>query len=92
MEPPAVDTTASTAVASGLVTGGSRMVQIGAVNDKIHLILDETPEVHGHRPGTKQEGVIRVLYENANGIDGKFTNNWKVEKAKELHDELRQTW
>jgi hypothetical protein len=36
----------------------------------------------------KQEGVIRLLYENANGIDGRFTNNEKVDKAKELHNEL----
>ncbi len=44
--------------------------------------------MHGNRPGKKQEGVIRVMYENAYGIDGRFTNNWKVEKFKDFHDEL----
>jgi hypothetical protein len=51
-------------------------------------IRDEVLEIHGNRPGRKQDGVIRLMYENANGIDGRFTENWKVEKARELHDEL----
>ncbi len=32
--------------------------------------------------------MIRLLYENANGIYGRFNNNEKVTKAKELHNEL----
>jgi hypothetical protein len=31
---------------------------------------------------------MQLVYEKANGIDGRFTNNLKVAKAKELHDEL----
>ena len=51
-------------------------------------IDDEVLAVHGDRMRGKQEGVIRLLYENANGIDGRFNNNDKVTKAKELHNEL----
>ena len=51
-------------------------------------INDEVLEMHGRYPIKKPEGVIRLIYENANGIDGRFTNNWKVEKAKDIHDEL----
>jgi hypothetical protein len=32
--------------------------------------------------------VIWLVYENANGIDGRFKNNGKVEKAKEIHNDL----
>jgi hypothetical protein len=32
--------------------------------------------------------VIWLVYENANGIDGRFKNNWKVEKAKGIHNDL----
>jgi hypothetical protein len=29
---------------------------------------------------------VCLVYENANGIDGRFKNNWKFEKAKEIHN------
>ena len=45
-------------------------------------------EVHGSRPTKKQDGVIQLIYKNINGIDEKYNNNWKVDKANELHDEL----
>ena len=55
---------------------------------ELENIEDEVLEVHGERARGKQEGMIRLLYENANGIDGRFNNNEKVAKAKELHNEL----
>lgn len=55
---------------------------------ELTAIRDEVLEIHGNRPTKKQDGVIRLMYENANGIDGRFKDNWKVEKARELHDEL----
>jgi hypothetical protein len=45
-------------------------------------------EVHGSQPMKKAEGVVRLIYENANGIDGRFSNNYKVEKAKRIHNDL----
>jgi hypothetical protein len=45
-------------------------------------------KVHGVAPGLKAEGITRLLYENANGIKCKWSTNWKVEKAHEVHDEL----
>ncbi len=32
--------------------------------------------------------MIRLVYENANGIDGRYKNKWKVEKAKGIHNDL----
>jgi hypothetical protein len=39
-------------------------------------------------PMSKAEGVIRLNYENANGINNKLSNYDKVEKAKGIIDEL----
>ena len=50
--------------------------------EELRGIMDEALEVHGHRPGKKQEGVIRVMYENANGIDGKFTKKLEGRESK----------
>ena len=55
---------------------------------ELQTINDEVLEIQGNWPAKKQEGVIRLIYENANGIDGRFKDNWRVEKAKELYDEL----
>jgi hypothetical protein len=44
--------------------------------------------VHGVLPGCKDDGIIRLLYENANGIPDRLGGNEKLDKAKELIDEL----
>ncbi len=48
---------------------------------EICTINDEVLEMHGTRPPPKPEGVTRLIYENTNGIDGRFKNNYKVDKA-----------
>ncbi len=45
-------------------------------------------KVHGVAPTSKGEGIIRLIYENANGFSNRLSNNEKVEKAKEIHEEL----
>jgi hypothetical protein len=55
------------------------------------MVKDHTEnvlEIHGLVPGKKTEGMIPLLYENANRFVGRYSNNTKVEKAKELHDKL----
>ncbi len=49
---------------------------------------DEILQVHGVLPGRKDNGIIRLLYENANGIPNRLGGNEKLDKAKELIDEL----
>jgi hypothetical protein len=51
-------------------------------------ISDEVLKVHGVAPATKGEGIIRLIYENANGFSNRLSNNEKIKKAKEIHDEL----
>jgi hypothetical protein len=51
-------------------------------------ILDEVLKIHGVAPASKGEGIIHLIYENANGFSNRLSNNDKVEKAKEIHDKL----
>ena len=51
-------------------------------------VPEEVLWVHGVVPGSKPEGVIRLIYENVNGLNNRLSGNEKVEKAKEIHDEL----
>ena len=51
-------------------------------------VSDEVLEVHGVAPGTKADGVFRMIYENCNGLSNKISGNDKLEKAKEIIDEL----
>ncbi len=50
--------------------------------------MDEVLKVHGVAPASKGEGIIHMIYENANGINNRLSDNEKVEKTKEIHDEL----
>ncbi len=49
---------------------------------------DEILQVHGVLPGRKDDGIIRLLYENTNGIPNRLGGNKKLDKAKELIDEI----
>ena len=39
-------------------------------------------------PATKGEGIIRLIYENTNGFSNRLSDNEKINKAKEIHNEL----
>jgi len=54
----------------------------------IRGVSDEILQVHGVLPGRKDDGIIRLLQENANGIPNRLEGNEKLDKAKELIDEL----
>ena len=50
-------------------------------------VSDELLQVHGVAPGSKQEGVVRLIYENLNGLLARLSNNEKLDKARGLiHD------
>ena len=51
-------------------------------------ISEELLRVHGISPGKKLEGVTIIIYENANIFNTRISGNEKVEKAKEVIDEL----
>jgi hypothetical protein len=51
-------------------------------------ISEEVLQVHGVAPPSKGKGVVRLIYENVNGLSNKLSNNVKVDTAKEIHDDL----
>jgi hypothetical protein len=51
-------------------------------------ISEEVLQVHGVLPGRKEEGITRLMYENANGSSNRMGGNKKLGKAKDLIDEL----
>ena len=51
-------------------------------------VTSELLQVHGLAPATKQEGVVRIIYENLNGLQARISNNSKLDKAKQIVDEL----
>ncbi len=58
----------------------NRMMELG--------ISEKVLQVHGVAPLSKGEGVVRLIYENVNDLSNKLSNNDKVDKAKEIHDNL----
>ena len=51
-------------------------------------VQEEVLQVHGMAPGTKGEGVTRLIYENLDGLANKISENEKLEKAKTIIDDL----
>jgi hypothetical protein len=51
-------------------------------------VADEALQVHGTPPLSKGKEILRLVYENVNGLSNKVSDNEKVEKAKKIHDEL----
>ena len=51
-------------------------------------ICEDLLKIHGVAPGRKAEGVIRVGMENMNGMPNHINGNEKLEKSKEIADEL----
>ncbi len=41
-------------------------------------------QVHGITPNSKQEGIFRVLCENANGFNNRISGNQKIAKALDI--------
>ena len=51
-------------------------------------IPKEMLQDHGYAPPMKTEGVVRLIYENVNGFCNCLSGNTKIERAKEINDEL----
>lgn len=51
-------------------------------------VSDEVLRVHGVAPGSKLEGIVRLIYENLNGLNSRMSENEKLDKAKGLIDDL----
>ena len=56
--------------------------------EEISRVADKLMEVHGVAPEKKAEGVSRLIYENVDELNNRISNNDKLEKAKEIIDDL----
>ena len=56
--------------------------------EEIVNVSDELLRVHGVPPQKKKEGCMRFIYENPDGINNRISGNEKLEKARDLIDEL----
>ena len=61
---------------------GEQLAVWGQVGDKIF-------QTHGEDLVQKKEGVLRLIYENVNGLHSGLLGNKKIEKAQAIHDELK---
>ena len=71
---------------SGLLQSQEEMQQQEEID--IRGVSEEVLQVHGVLPGRKEEGITRLLYENANGIHNRLGGNEKIDKAKDLINDL----
>jgi hypothetical protein len=51
-------------------------------------VPEEVLQIHGFAPPKKGECSVCLIYENINGINTRLCENGKVERMKEIHDEL----
>ncbi len=48
----------------------------------------EVLQVHGYTPPKKAAGTVRLIYENVNGFCNRLSGNEKVNRVREIHDDL----
>ena len=73
-------------------TINTRLLEHGEIlqqeQEIIRGVSEEVLQVHGVLPGRKEEGITRLMYENANGLSNRMCGNHKLNKCKDLIDEL----
>ena len=72
---------------SGEVEMNATMAKTLEQEEILH-VSDDLLKVHGVPPSKKREGCMRFVYENPDGISNRISGNEKLDKAKELLDEL----
>ena len=55
---------------------------------EVRQVDEELLQVHGVAPGSKQDGVCRLVCENLNGLNLRLSQNEKLEKAKQINHDL----
>jgi hypothetical protein len=69
-------------------TGDININQLGDIQQQEKLdmsgVLDNVLKVHGVMPGTKKEGITRLLYENCSSLSNRICGNNKLKNMKDL--------
>jgi hypothetical protein len=69
--------------------GEQRRTAEQEVSKEIRGVLEYLLNVHGLPPGWKGEGVTRVIYENLNGLQSALSKNEKLDKARQVINDLQ---
>ena len=56
--------------------------------EEVRWVNDYLLKVHGVAPGKKEGGIIRLMYENSNGLNSILSGNEKLEKAIQIIDDM----
>ena len=54
----------------------------------LEAVGDRLLQTHGMAPNTKQEGIFRMMCENANGFNNRISGNQKIAKALDIKEDL----
>ena len=71
--------------------GGKYQKHLTATTLEMKEIMEKADEIleeHGVAPGRKAEVVTKVIYDNGDGLNNIIGRNRKLEKAKEMIDDL----
>ena len=55
---------------------------------EVREIVEELLEVHGVVPGKNADGIVRLIYKNVNGLNSRMTDNEKLDKIRDVIDEI----
>ena len=55
---------------------------------EVREIVEGLLEVHGVAPAKQADGIVRLIYENVNGHNSRMTDNEKLDKIRDVIDEL----
>jgi hypothetical protein len=53
------------------------------------VVPEDLLQIHGYAPPKKSKGAVRLVYKNVNGLDNGLCCNQKIERSKEIHNELK---
>jgi hypothetical protein len=85
----AIDKTGTLAALLVEDNGEQRKTAEQEVNKEIRGVSEYLLNVHGLPPGQKRDGVTRVMYENLNGLQSMLSKNEKLDKARQVINDLQ---
>ena len=56
--------------------------------EEVRWADDYLLKVHGVAPGEKEDGIVRLMYENFNGLNSTISGNDKLEKSRQIIDDM----
>ena len=56
--------------------------------EEVRWVDDYLLKVYGVAPGKKEDGIVRLMYENLNGLNSTLSGHDKLEKARQIIDDM----